>query len=111
MNWTKTVKDFAILLFLALCAFALLSDLYSVIFYHSKFFPTIFSLAKEIGGYAIRIGAVLVLTEISENVFAIRNGGKAPVAAAPAAKPAVKTVEKKEEKPAEKESAEKAEEK
>ena len=103
MNWTKTVKEFAILLFLVLCGLALLGDLVSLIRYHGSFFSTIINFAEEVGGYMIRIGAVLILAEISENVFAIRNGEKA-VAAAP--KPTAKPAAKQEAKPAEDTSAE-----
>ncbi len=103
MNWTKTVKEFAILLFLVLCGLALLSDLVSLIRYHGSFFSTIISFAEEVGGYMIRFGAVLILAEISENVYAIRNGEKA-VAAAP--KSAAKPAAKQEAKPAEVSSTE-----
>ncbi|HRU97267.1 hypothetical protein [Ruminococcus sp. XPD3002] len=78
MNWTKTVKDFAILLLLVLAALALISDIISLIRYHGSgsILSTLISLVKEICGYIIRIGALLVLAEISENVYAIRTGDK-----------------------------------
>ncbi|MBR6983837.1 MAG: hypothetical protein IKH75_09995 [Ruminococcus sp.] len=78
MNWTKTVKDFAILLLLVLAALALISDIISLIRYHGSgsILSTLISLVKEICGYIIRIGGLLVLAEISENVYAIRTGDK-----------------------------------
>ncbi len=78
MNWTKTVKDFAILLLLVLAALALISDIISLIRYHGSgsILSTLISLVKEICGYIIRIGGLLVLAEISENVYAIKTGDK-----------------------------------
>ena len=78
MNWTKTVKDFAILLLLVLAALALISDIISLIRYHGSgsILSTLISLVKEICGYVIRIGGLLVLAEISENVYAIKTGDK-----------------------------------
>ena len=76
MNWTKTVKDFGVLLLLALSALALISSIISLISYHGNILSSLISLVRTIGEYVISIGGLLVLAEISENVFAIRNGEK-----------------------------------
>ena len=76
MNWTKTIKSFAIILFLGLAALAVVDDLGNIIFHHYRILSTLISCVKEVAGYAIRIGILLILVEISENIYAIRNGGK-----------------------------------
>ena len=43
---------------------------------YGSILSTLISLIKEICGYIIRIGGLLVLAEISENVYAIRTGDK-----------------------------------
>ena len=76
MNWTKNIKSFAIILFLGLAALAVVDDLGNIIFHHYRILSTLISCVKEVAGYAIRIGILLILVEISENIYAIRNGGK-----------------------------------
>ena len=74
MNWTKTVKSFAVLLLLALVGLTLLYDLGNIIFHHYSVLSTLINFVRDSATYAIRVGALLVLVEISENVYAIKNG-------------------------------------
>ncbi|MBQ8961089.1 MAG: hypothetical protein IJ071_07715 [Ruminococcus sp.] len=76
MNWTKTIKSFALIVFLGLAALAVVDDLGNIIFHHYRILSTLISCVKEVAGYAIRIGVLLLLVEISENVYAIRTGNK-----------------------------------
>ena len=74
MNWTKTVKNFAVLLFLVLVGLTLLNDLGNIIFHDFRILSTLIGFVKDTATYAIRIGALLVLVEISENVYALKTG-------------------------------------
>ncbi|HBB72408.1 MAG TPA: hypothetical protein DCZ71_07375 [Ruminococcus sp.] len=87
MLWTRMIKNSAKILFCVVIGLSVLSTLISMFRYHSSFLSEIISLSRSIISYGFTIASLLIMCEISENVYDIKNGNKDSAPAA-AAKPA-----------------------
>ena len=87
MFWTKKVKEVATLIFLVLLAVCAVDFIIDVIRYHN-FFNYLLSFVRSVISYGLTLATLLVVTEISENVYDIKMGNKTPASFSAPAKPA-----------------------